>query len=273
MGQGDDQTKEKVTTFVRYLKNSTASYGILENGRIADLEGDLFQHRRSGRDHPLEEVRLLAPCAPRQVLAVGRNYKSHLQGPVKLPEPTRPEIFYKPVSCLQDPDGPIVVPPDSTDLHYEGELVLVIGKRVRHASKEEARDAIFGVTCGNDLSERDWQRGAGKDVQWWRAKGCDTFGPVGPVIVTGLDYGNLRLQTRLNGEVVQDQRTSDLIFDCPTVVSFISRYVTLEPGDIIYTGTPGQTRPMQPGDTVEVEIEGIGVLRNPVIAESLLPAL
>jgi 2-keto-4-pentenoate hydratase/2-oxohepta-3-ene-1,7-dioic acid hydratase in catechol pathway len=257
-----------VTTFVRFLIHSTPSYGILENGRIAALEGDLFNHRPTGVTHDLADVKLLAPCTPRQVLAVGRNYKSHLKGPITLPEPTRPEIFFKPVSCLQDPGGPIVVPPDSTDLHYEGELVLVIGKHVRHGSKEEAKDAIFGVTCGNDLSERDWQRGAGKDVQWWRAKGCDTFGPLGPVIVTGLDYGNLRLQTRLNGEIVQNQSTADLIFDCSTVVSFISRYLTLEPSDVIYTGTPGQTRPMKPGDTVEVEIEGIGILRNPVIAES-----
>lgn len=254
-----------MTTFVRYLINSIPSYGILEHGRVAALEGDPFQHRRTGVAHELAEVRLLTPCTPRQILAVGRNYRSHLKGRA-VPEPTRPEIFYKPVSCLQDPGGPIVVPPDSTDLHYEGELVLVIGKRVRHASKEEAKDAIFGVTCGNDLSEREWQGGAGKDVQWWRAKGCDTFGPVGPAIATGLDYGNLRLQTRLNGETVQDQRTSDLIFDCPTIVSFISRYVTLERGDIIFTGTPGQTHAMKPGDVVEVEIEGIGVLRNPVVA-------
>jgi len=256
-----------VTIFARFIHNSTPSYGILENGSIAALEGDLFQHRPTGVTHNLSDVRLLAPCSPRQVIAVGRNYKSHLQGPTKLPEPTRPEIFFKPVSSLQDPGGPIVVPPDSTDLHYEGELVLVIGKHLRHASKDEARDAIFGVTCGNDLSERNWQRGPDKDVQWWRAKGCDTFSPLGPVIVTGLDYDNLRLRTLLNGEVVQDQGTADLIFDCATVVSFISRYITLEPSDVIYTGTPGQTRPMKPGDVVEVDIESIGVLRNPVIAE------
>jgi 2-keto-4-pentenoate hydratase/2-oxohepta-3-ene-1,7-dioic acid hydratase in catechol pathway len=168
---------------------------------------------------------------------------------------------------LQDPEGPIVVPSDSTDLHFEGELVLVIGKRLRHASKTEAADGIFGVTCGNDVSERNWQRGPDKDVQWWRAKGCDTFTPIGPAIVTGLNYGNLRLRTRLNGEVVQDQSTADLIFDCATVVSFISRYITLEPGDIVFTGTPGQTQAMKSGDVVEVEIEGVGVLRNHLAAE------
>ncbi len=161
-----------------------------------------------------------------------------------------------------------MVPNDATDVHYEGELVLIIGKRIRNASLEEARAAIFGCTCGNDVTERDWQRGPDKDLQWWRAKGTDTFGPLGPVIVTGLDYGNVRVCTRLNGKVVQDQSTADLIFDCPTVVSFISRYVTLEPGDVIYTGTPGITHKMGPGDTVEVEIEGIGVLRNPLVAEA-----
>jgi 2-keto-4-pentenoate hydratase/2-oxohepta-3-ene-1,7-dioic acid hydratase in catechol pathway len=123
---------------------------------------------------------------------------------------------------------------------------------------------VFGVTCGNDVSERDWQSGAAKDLQWWRAKGADTFAPLGPCVVTGLDYGNLLLTTRVNGQVVQQQYTSDLLFDIPTVVSFISQFVTLEPGDLIYTGTPGSTSKLNPGDVVEVEIEGIGVLRNPV---------
>ena len=116
-----------------------------------------------------------------------------------------------------------MIPRDATDLHYEGELVIVIGKRARNVSREEARDAIFGVTCGNDVSERNWQHGPGKDLQWWRAKGCDTFAPLGPAIVTGIDYGNLLLQTRLNGEVVQKQYTSDLIFDCPAIVELDQR--------------------------------------------------
>jgi 2-keto-4-pentenoate hydratase/2-oxohepta-3-ene-1,7-dioic acid hydratase in catechol pathway len=145
-------------------------------------------------------------------------------------------------------------------------LVIVIGRQLKNALLEDARSAIFGVTCGNDISEREWQNGPHKDLQWWRAKGSDTFGPLGPCIATGLDYGNLLLTTRLNGEVVQQESTADLLFDCTTVVSHISHWVTLEPGDIIYTGTPGATRKMNPGDVVEVEIEGIGVLRNPVVA-------
>jgi 2-keto-4-pentenoate hydratase/2-oxohepta-3-ene-1,7-dioic acid hydratase in catechol pathway len=173
-------------------------------------------------------------------------------------------MFYKPVTALQRPGGPIVIPRDATDLHYEGELVIVIGKAVRNASREQAREAIFGVTCGNDVSERNWQHGQGKDLQWWRAKGCDTFAPLGPSIVTGLDYSSLLLQTRLNGEVVQKQSTADLIFDGPSIVEWVTGWVSLLPGDVIYTGTPGSTRALKPGDTVEVEIEGVGTLRNPV---------
>jgi 2-keto-4-pentenoate hydratase/2-oxohepta-3-ene-1,7-dioic acid hydratase in catechol pathway len=163
-------------------------------------------------------------------------------------------MFYKPVSALQHPGGPIVIPPDAANVHFEGELVIVVGPR----------GSIFGVTCGNDVSERDWQNGPHKDLQWWRAKGADTFAPLGPAIVTDLDYGNLMLETRLNGEVVQRQSTADLTFDCRAIVSWVGRWVTLVPGDVIYTGTPGSTRAMHAGDIVEVEIEGIGILRNPV---------
>jgi 2-keto-4-pentenoate hydratase/2-oxohepta-3-ene-1,7-dioic acid hydratase in catechol pathway len=254
-----------MTSFVRYRAGAHTACGILEDGIIAELEGTLFAHQPTDVRHKLSEVTLLHPVIPGKVVAVGRNYKSHLG---TRPQPAQPEIFYKPISCLQDPDGPIVIPRDSTDLHYEAELVLVIGKRVRHASKLEAEAAIFGVTCGNDISERAWQNGPSKDLQWWRAKGSDTFGPFGPAVVTGADYGNLRLQSRLNGAPVQDQTTADMIFDSATMVSFISRYVTLEQGDIIFTGTPGETRPMKPGDVVEVEIESLGILRNPVVAES-----
>ncbi len=239
-------------------------YALVEDGRALELSGDLFADPQpTGRGLPLSEPELLAPCLPPKILAVGQNYASHLGG---RPMPKNPEMFYKPVSSLQDPGGPIVIPPDAEDVHYEGELVVVIGKTIRHAARAEAAAAVFGITCGNDVSDRNWQRGPGKDVQYWRAKGCDTFAPLGPVIVTGLDYSNLLLTTRRNGGIVQQQRTSDLIFDIPTIVSFVSRYVTLVPGDVIYTGTPGNTQRMVPGDVIEVEIEGIGTLRNPVAA-------
>jgi 2-keto-4-pentenoate hydratase/2-oxohepta-3-ene-1,7-dioic acid hydratase in catechol pathway len=251
-----------VTKYIRYRSGAGPRYGILEGETVREIAGDLFGERTpSGANHKLSEVKLLAPCVPGKIMAVGLNYKSHLGG---RPQPEHPEMFYKPATALQDPGEPIAIPRDATDVHYEGELVVVIGKRVRNATPQEARGAIFGVTCGNDVSERNWQHGAGKDLQWWRAKGCDTFAPLGPAIVAGLDYGNLRLETRLNGESVQKQTTADLIFDCPSIVTWVSGWVTLLPGDIIYTGTPGSTRKLNPGDTVEVEIEGIGVLRNPV---------
>ena len=250
--------------FIRYYKDHSAGYGILDGGTVREIRGQLFgAHEESGVTHAVDAVKLLYPCEPSKILAVGRNYKSHV-GDRQAPD--RPEMFYKPVSALQNPGGPIVIPPDAVNVHFEGELVIVIGRHVSRASAEGARAAIFGVTCGNDVSERDWQHGARKDLQWWRAKGADTFAPLGPAIVTGLDYGNVMLETRLNGEVVQKQSTADLTFDCPAIVSWVSRWVTLVPGDVIYTGTPGTTRAMQPGDVVEVEIEGIGVLRNPVMA-------
>jgi len=252
-----------VTKYIRYLTGPTSGYGILDGHTIREMEGDLFgEHTETGATRELSEVKLLHPCQPTKILCVGLNYKSHLGG---RPQPSRPEIFYKPLSAVQDPGGPIAIPPDATDLHYEGELVAVVGKQVKNVSVDEARGAIFGVTCGNDVSERNWQHGAGKDLQWWRAKGSDTFAPFGPVIAAGIDYGDLLLTTRLNGEVVQQQRTSDLIFDCAAIVSWISGWVTLMPGDVIYTGTPGSTRKMSPGDLVQVEIQDVGVLENPVV--------
>lgn len=251
-----------VTRYVRFRKGPLTAYGILDGETIREVRGAPFAKvEETGTRHKLEEVKLLFPCTPPKVLAVGLNYKSHIGN--RKP-PSRPEIFYKPTSSLQNPGDPIVIPEGAKNVHYEGELVVVIGKRTRRVFPDQAREAIFGVTCGNDVSERDWQNGEDKDLQWWRAKGADTFGPFGPSIAAGLDYGNLLLQTRLNGQVVQKQSTSDLLFDPPAIVSWVSRFVTLLPGDIIFTGTPGQTRPVKPGDTVEVEIEGIGVLRNPV---------
>jgi 2-keto-4-pentenoate hydratase/2-oxohepta-3-ene-1,7-dioic acid hydratase in catechol pathway len=252
-----------VTRYVRFRRGSTTAYGLLEGEAIREIRGNLFgAYKETGTRHKLADVKLLYPCEPSKVLAVGLNYKSHIG---KQKPPSVPEIFYKPITCLTGPDDPIVIPADAKNVHFEGELVLVIGKAGKNLSAAEAREVIFGATCGNDVSERDWQK---NDLQWWRAKGADTFGPLGPVIVRGIDYGKLDLATRLNGEVVQKQNTSDLIFDGPAIVSFISRFVTLAPGDVVYTGTPGATRPMKPGDTIEVELSGIGVLRNKLAAAS-----
>lgn len=259
------QPRPGSTLYARFEHQGRVAYGRLEGGRVQPLSGDLFSNPRpAGRALPLSSVKLLYPCTPPKVLAVGRNYRSHLGAAAA---PKRPELFFKPVSCLQHPEDPILIPPDAKNVHYEGELVIVMGRRCRRASREEAAAAIFGYTCGNDVSERDWQGGADRDMQWWRAKGADTFGPLGPAIATGLDpKAGLMLETRLDGKTVQKQSTADLIFDCIECVRFVSQYVTLEPGDVIYTGTPGETRAMQAGSVVEVEIEGIGTLRNPVRA-------
>ena len=251
-----------MTKYVRFRHGSTVAYGILDGDTIREIQGDPFGDRKeTGRRHSVADVKLLYPCERPKIFAVGLNYRSHLGS---RPEPKRPEIFYKPVSALQHPDDPIVLPPEAKNVHFEGELVVVMGKRAHRVSAEEAANAIFGVTCGNDVSERDWQNGSDKDLQWWRAKGADTFAPLGPAIAAGIDYGQLLLQTRVNGEVKQKQYTSDLLFSCPTIISWISQAVTLEPGDLIYTGTPGSTSKLTPGDVVEIEIENVGVLRNQV---------
>ena len=247
---------------VRFQHGQTTAYGVVEGDGVQPIEGDLFGSLKpSGAAIPLADVKLLFPVKATKIFAVGLNYKSHLGN---RPAPTQPEIFFKPVSCLRNPGDPIVTPPQSKNMHFEGELVAVIGKRASKISVDEARDAVLGVTCGNDVSERDWQGGPAKDLQWWRAKGADTFGPLGPYVVTGIDYSKLLLTTRVNGNVLQKQFTSDLLFDVPAVVSFISQWITLEQGDLIYTGTPGSTSKLNPGDVVEIEIENIGVLRNPV---------
>ena len=247
---------------VRFQHGQSTACGVLEGDKVQPIAGDLFGSQQpSGAVLPLAEVKLLFPVKPPKIFAVGLNYKSHLGS---RPAPPQPEIFYKPVTALQNPGDPIVTPPQSQNMHFEGEMVAVIGQRASRISVDQARAAVLGVTCGNDVSERDWQGGPAKDLQWWRAKGADTFAPLGPWVVTGIDYGKLLLTTRVNGNVVQQQYTSDLLFDVPAIVSFISQWVTLEPGDLIYTGTPGSTSKLNPGDVVEVEIEGIGVLRNPV---------
>jgi 2-keto-4-pentenoate hydratase/2-oxohepta-3-ene-1,7-dioic acid hydratase in catechol pathway len=253
----------QVTRYVRYAAGNATVYGILEGETIRELSGDLFDAPRpTGRTVRRADVRLLAPVEPGKVIAVGLNYKSHLG---ERPAATYPGLFAKLPSSIVGPDADIVYPADAENLHFEGELVVVIGRRAQNVSPAEAPRHIFGVTAGNDVSERNWQRA---DLQWFRAKASDTFGPLGPMIVTGLNHADLLLETRVNGKVLQSQRTKDLIFDVPAIVSYVSRYVTLEPGDVIYTGTPGTTSAMQPGDVVEVEIEGIGVLRNTVVKQA-----
>ena len=216
---------------------------------------------------PLANLTLLAPVEPSKVIAVGLNYGSHIEeGRSHIgdsPVAEYPGLFAKFPTSIIGPDAEIVIPRDAGDVHYEGELVVVIGSTTKNVPIEDAADHIFGVTAGNDVSERAWQ---GADLQWVRAKGSDTFGPIGPAIVTGLDYNDLLVETRLNGETRQSASSEDLIFGVDYIVSYISRYVTLYPGDVIFTGTPGSTRAMTPGDVVEIEVQGVGVLRNTVAA-------
>jgi 2-keto-4-pentenoate hydratase/2-oxohepta-3-ene-1,7-dioic acid hydratase in catechol pathway len=250
-----------VTKYVRYAAGAQVSYGVLEGDTVAELAGDLFANPKlTGRKVKLADVTLLAPCVPSKVIAVGLNYKTHLG---ERPSATYPGLFAKLPTSIIGPEAAIVVPPDAKNVHYEGEMVLVIGRKAQRVSEADALQYVFGVTAGNDVSERDWQKA---DLQWFRAKASDTFGPLGPVIAAGLDYDDLLVQTRLNGEVRQSQRTKDLIFGVRAIVSYVSQYVTLLPGDLIYTGTPGTTRAMKPGDVVEIEVEGVGVLRNTVRA-------
>ncbi len=252
--------EKKVTKFVRFRAGNTVAYGIVEGDRVRQLEGNLFRSWRPTETmHQLSEVRLLVPTRPSKVLAAAMNYKSHAGE--KTP-PTEPQLFFKVPSCLVAAGGKVVIPKGAANVHYEGEMVIVIGKRAKNVPKERGLDYVLGVTCGNDISARDWQS---NDIQWWRAKGSDTFGPCGPYIVSGINYDDLQLQLRQNGEVKQKERTSQMIFGVSEIVSFVSRHVTLEPGDLIFTGTPGATAGIKPGDVLEVELEGVGVLKNTVV--------
>jgi 2-keto-4-pentenoate hydratase/2-oxohepta-3-ene-1,7-dioic acid hydratase in catechol pathway len=247
--------------YVRYEYEGRASYGVLDGNTINELRGSIFESSEpTGRTLSLADVKLLVPTEPSKVIAIGFNYRSHLGD--REPEPY-PGVFAKYPSSLIATEEAIEFPEGATNVHYEGEMVLVIGKQARNVPKSRALSHVFGVTAGNDVSERDWQQ---NDLQWFRAKASDTFGPLGPVIVQGLNPDDLLLQTRLNGELRQSQRTSDLFFDSATIISYVSKFVTLEPGDVIYTGTPGATRAMKPGDVVEIELEGVGILRNTISA-------
>jgi len=251
---------QEIRRYVRYEADGAVSYGLLEGDGIRPISGDLFgAHEVTSSTIPLARVHLLAPVNPSKVIAVGLNYQSHLgeRSPAAYPG-----LFAKYPTCIVGPEAAVVRPPDSRNLHYEGEMVVVIGREAKNVPVEEAGQYVFGVTAGNDISERDWQSA---DLQWFRAKGSDTFGPVGPFLVTGLNHNDLQVQTRVNGEVRQSARTRELIFDVEEIVAYVSRYVTLYPGDIIFTGTPGSTQAIVPGDVVEVEVEGVGILRNTVV--------
>ena len=246
--------------YVRFADASgAAAWGRIEGGEIVVLHAAPWAGGAPTGDRVARDgASLLAPADPGKVIAIGLNYASHLGGREPAPYPG---VFAKLPGSIVGPGDAIEMTEDAGNVHYEGELVLVVGKEARDVPMEQAQDYIFGVTAGNDVSERDWQSA---DLQWFRAKASDTYGPIGPVISRGVDYDDLELTTRLNGEVVQQQRTSDLIFDTSYIGSYLSRYVALMPGDLIFTGTPGTTQAMNEGDMVSVEVETVGVLENPV---------
>jgi 2-keto-4-pentenoate hydratase/2-oxohepta-3-ene-1,7-dioic acid hydratase in catechol pathway len=253
---------QTVTRYVKYETAGRVAWGVLEGDTIRELQGSVFDDAKpNGRTLKISDVRLLAPADAKKVIAAGLNYRSHIgeQSPAKYVG-----LFAKMSTSLIGHNADIVYPADATTLHYEAEVCLVIGKRAKNITEAQVTEHVFGVTPCNDVSERAWQKA---DLQWLRAKGSDTFGPMGPALVRGADYNNLRLIGRHNGKVVQEATTAQLIFSIDNIVSYVSRYITLEPGDVIFTGTPGTTQAMKPGDTFEVEIEGIGVLRNKVVAE------
>lgn len=225
----------------------------------------------TGLSIPRSEARVLAPLEPSKIVGVGRNYAAHARE-LGNEVPTEPLIFLKPPSSLCATGDAIQLPRSSERVEHEAEIGIVIGRRLHHASVAQARDAIFGVTCINDVTARDLQR---KDVQFTRAKGFDTFCPTGPRVVpvaAGLDPGNLRIVTRVNGQVRQDSTTADMIFDVAAIIEFASRCMTLEEGDLVTTGTPPGVGPLVAGDVVAIEIEGIGVLENPVVDEEVAAA-
>ena len=250
---------------IRFLKNDQPCYGVVEGETIYAIEGSIFgQFRPVEKVAALTEVKLLAPCQPTKVLAVGLNYRSHAAESGQ-DVPSEPLLFFKPPSAVIEPFQPIVYPTLSQQVDYEGELAVVMGQRARNVPSEKAHDFVLGYTCGNDVTARDLQR---RDNQWTRAKGFDTFCPLGPCIVTDLDATHLAIRTRVNGEIRQNATTADMVFSVAELIAYISQVMTLEPGDVILTGTPAGVGPLQPGDVVEVEIEGVGILRNPVVRQS-----
>jgi 2-keto-4-pentenoate hydratase/2-oxohepta-3-ene-1,7-dioic acid hydratase in catechol pathway len=276
---------------VRYAASTGPAYGLLRDREIYTLEGDPFADSLDlSATVPgqvvgaVDEVKLLAPCAPTKIVAVGLNYAEHT-AECGREAPSEPLLFFKPPSAVIGPGAPIILPPQtlarprqpatssvelsaepSERVEHEAELCLVIGRRCRNVSPDGAWDVVLGVTCGNDVTARDLQR---RDKQWTRAKGFDTSAPLGPWVVTGLsaaDVSDLSITCQVNGVYRQRARTKDMVFSPSELVSYITQMITLQPGDVVMTGTPAGVGPLKAGDLVEVTIEGIGTLANPVVA-------
>ena len=246
-------------------------YGVVEGDIVTEVRGSPFRGslRRTNSRHRLSNITFLPVTAPVQLIGgVGVNYRDHVaqaeeKSGIKLGT-MGIQPFFTSNASLTGSGSPIVITPEAGEVHYEGELVVVMGQRTRHVSKEKALDYVYGYTCGNDVSEKASWEG---DFSLWRAKGFPSWNPVGPWIETDFDPSNVDITIRMNGKVEHTYNTRNIIHDVPSIVSYLSQYTALFPGDLIFTGTSGSTRAMKPGDIVEVEIPGIGTLTNPVVEE------
>ena len=250
----------------RFTTGEDPVFGLVDGAgeKIAEITGDpLYQKiELTGATHLVDDVRLLAPVIPRsKVIGIGRNYADHARE-MGTEVPAEPMMFLIPNTAVVGPGEPVVIPPMTSEVHYEGELAVVIGRLCKDVEPQDVAKVVLGYTCANDVTARDLQRG---DGQWARAKGMDTFCPLGPWIETDLDTSDLSLVTRRDGEVVQDGTTADMVHGVATLVSHASKAFTLLPGDVILTGTPAGVGPVVAGQRVDVEIEGIGVLSNPFV--------
>jgi 2-keto-4-pentenoate hydratase/2-oxohepta-3-ene-1,7-dioic acid hydratase in catechol pathway len=251
----------------RYEYNKKIYEGMIVEAEIQVIKGSFWDHYEvSGEKHSISEVRFLPPVIPTKIVCVGQNYLGHIKE-LGAPVPKEPIIFFKPPSCLIGHEQPIIYGRDAERIDYEGELAIVLKHKMKGVNESDALNYVLGYSCFNDVTERNMQ--AKNPFLLSLSKGFDSFGPFGPHIVTDLDPNDLMLKTYLNGELKQQDNTGNCVFSAQQVLSFISRFMTLFPGDIVITGTPRGIAPMEPGDTVEVEIDGIGTLRNAVQAEAL----
>jgi len=257
--------------WIRFSWHDHTAYGIVDGDHVCEVAGDPFaEYERTGRVHALDAVKIEVPIVPRTFYCVGLNYTEHIrEAAAKLgiaaDLPKQPDVGYRAINALIAHEESVVIPPDASKVQYEGELAVVIGKRAKHLSEADALSCVLGYSIGNDVSERVWQK---SDRTLWRAKSADTFKPMGPWIETDLDLDALETIVRVNGLETTRFHTNAMLFGVATYIATITRYVTLYPGDMIWMGTDGTSPDLKPGDVVEVEITGIGVLRNSFVAAS-----
>ena len=252
--------------FTRFEYNGKVYHGMADIEEITVIEGSFWDHFGvTDQKFPMSEISFLPAVLPSKIVCVGQNYRGHIEE-LGMPVPKEPIIFFKPPSCLIGHEHPIIYHKDAGRIDYEGELAIVVKGQMRNVAEADVLNHVLGYCCFNDVTEREMVEN--NPLLLSISKGFDTFGPMGPHIVTDLDPNRLTIKTYLNGELKQQDNTENCVFSIQRVLSYISRYITLFPGDIVTTGTPKGIAPMQPGDTVEVEIEGIGCLRNKVQTES-----